>query len=141
MRAAYCKAHAVKVIGTSKLQQKKDPELQQQLSSWHCKQSNSTALRTNSKRILACTIQRLNCRYGMVMSDDAGSTLVPDCLILSYQYVTKHSENFIIHKLYSYMSLCKLEKHETDVTLRATCSVLYYVVLIDQLQNRKDRNL
>ena len=77
----------------------------------------------------------------MVMSDDAGSTLVPDCLILSYQYVTKHSENFIIHKLYSYMSLCKLEKHETDVTLLATCSVLYYVVLIDQLQNRKDRNL
>ena len=77
----------------------------------------------------------------MVMSDDAGSTLVPDCLILSYQYVTKHSENFILHKLYAYMSLFKLEKHETNVTLWATGSVLYYVVLIDQLQNQKDHNL
>ena len=77
----------------------------------------------------------------MVMSDDAGSMLVPDCLILSYQYVTKHSENFIIHKLYAYMSLCKLEKHETDVTLWATGSVLYYVVLIAHLQSQKDHNL
>ena len=77
----------------------------------------------------------------MFMSDDAGSTLVPDCLILSYQYVTKHSENFIIHKLNTYMSLCKLEKHETDVTLWVSRSVLYHVVLIDQLQNKKDHNL